>query len=144
MQSREKRKKRNCCRGEARNRCPSTLLSTAAPGFNGYAAVVERNAFFDHQPSLKGRAQKYKWLTLLYRLICAEAPRSSPRSRTSNRDDSNAQKLSTNYFSEGNKLYLSDRTGHLTLEIVFGETRCDLARKWTDSPFAFLERISAI
>jgi hypothetical protein len=35
-------------------------------------------------------------------------------------------------------------TGHLTLEIVFGETRYDLARKRTDSPFAFLERISAI
>jgi hypothetical protein len=33
---------------------------------------------------------------------------------------------------------------HLTLEIVLGETRYDLARKRTDSPFAFLERISAI
>ena len=37
-----------------------------------------------------------------------------------------------------------DRTYHLTREIVFGETRYDLARKRTDSPFAFLERISAI
>jgi hypothetical protein len=27
---------------------------------------------------------------------------------------------------------------HLTLEIVFGETRYHLARKRTDSPFAFL------
>ena len=35
-------------------------------------------------------------------------------------------------------------TDHLTLEIVFGETRYDLARKRTDSPFAFLTRISAI
>jgi hypothetical protein len=42
------------------------------------------------------------------------------------------------------RLSLPDRTGHLTLEIVFGETRYDLARKRTDSPFAFLERISAI
>jgi len=33
---------------------------------------------------------------------------------------------------------------YLTLEIAFGETRYDLARKRTDSPFAFLERISAI
>jgi hypothetical protein len=36
---------------------------------------------------------------------------------------------------------LPNATSHLTLEIVFGETRYDLARKRTDSPFAFLEQI---
>ena len=43
-----------------------------------------------------------------------------------------------------NKTPQLNATDHLTREIVFGETRYDLARKRTDSPFAFLERISAI
>ena len=42
------------------------------------------------------------------------------------------------------RLSQPNTSDHLTLEIVLGETRYDLARKRTNSPFAFLERISAI
>jgi hypothetical protein len=53
--------------------------------------------------------------------------------------------LDLNFPAKRNKQTAQlNATDHLTREIVFGETRYDLARKRTDSPFAFLERISAI